>query len=300
MAVSYTQTLSSDMIVAEIKATVVWHAQILRHCFYPESRTSPVEIQPPALLLEWCRQQAEKGGFDKKTSDHLILVYDSLHESARNCASVLPPPPDKFDFLTYNVEAYVTQLRRLQQDLVNAGMAVDTVTGLRTISGMRDDLKREQDRFNRKGTSFSVADIEIDRLPELQVKYDRRNLDFIFAHLAQNIAKTVRSFDDAYYLGKGEYIVVLKHVEFMDACAVMDRLRHSIEATVVMLDKGAEVSVTASFGVVEAVQREPVDLMLEHAKSALQKAKQAGGNRIHEFSEQSAFDVFVKGSQKDK
>ncbi|MCK5519214.1 MAG: diguanylate cyclase [Alphaproteobacteria bacterium] len=299
MAVNYVQTLSSDMIVAEIESLVVWYAQILRHCFYSESLTSPVEIQPPVVLSEWCQQQAEKDEFDKKAADHLILVYNGLHEAARDCVSVLPPLPDKFDLLTYNMEAYVTQLRRLQQDLVNAGMTVDTVTGLRTVSGMLDDMKREQDRFNRKGTSFSVANIEIDRLSELQVKYDRRNLDFIFAHLAQNIAKTVRSFDDAYYLGKGEYLVVLKHVEFMDACAVMDRLRNSIEITSVMLDKGEEVSITASFGVVEAVQKESVDLMLEHAKSALQKAKQAGGNRIHEFSEQSAFDVFVKDSLKE-
>ena len=124
-------------------------------------------------------------------------------------------------------------------------------------------------------------------------------MDFIFAHLAQNIAQTVRSFDDAYYLGKGEYLVVLKHVEFMDACAVMDRLRHNIETLIIMLDGGKEVSITASFGVVEAVQKESVDLMLEHAKIALEKAKEVGGNRIHEFSEQSAFDVFVKGSQKE-
>ena len=299
MAVTYEQTLSSDMIVAEIESLVVWYAQILQHCFYPESQTSPVEIQPPAILLEWYKQQAEKDVLDKKTADHLILVYDGLHKASQECASFLPPPLDKFNFLTYNMEAYVTQLRRLQQDLVNAGMTVDTVTGLRTVSGMLDEMKREQDRFNRKGTSFSVANIEIDSLPELQVKYDRRNLDFLFAHLAQSIAKTVRSFDDAYYLGKGEYIVVLKHVEFMDACAVMDRLRHSIEMNAVMLEKGEEVSITASFGVVEAVQREQVDMMLEHAKDALQKARQAGGNRIHEFSEQSAFDVFVKDSLKE-
>ena len=299
MAVSYVQTLSSDMIIAEIEALVVWYAQILQHCFYSESQTSPVEIQPPTVLPEWCLKQAEKDGFDKKTADRLILVYDSLHESARNCAAALPPPLGKFDLLTYNMEAYVTQLRRLQQDMANAGMAVDTVTGLRTISGMLDDLKREQDRFNRKGTSFSVANIEIDNLSELHAKHDRRNMDFIFAHLAQNIAQTVRSFDDAYYLGKGEYLVVLKHVEFMDACAVMDRLRHNIETLIIMLDGGKEVSITASFGVVEAVQKESVDLMLEHGKAALEKAKQVGGNRIHEFSEQSAFDVFVKGSQKE-
>jgi len=299
MAVSYVQTLSSDMIVAEIESLVIWYAQILRHCFYPESLTSPVEIQPPAVLLEWCQQRTEKDKFDKKAADHLILVYNGLHKAAQDCVSVLPPLPEKFDLLSYNMEAYVTKLRRLQQDMVNAGIAVDTVTGLRTVSGMLDDMKREQDRFNRKGTSFSVANIEIDCLSELQVKYDRRNLDFIFAHLAQSIAKTVRSFDDAYYLGKGEYLVVLKHVEFMDACSVMDRLRHSIEITSVMLEKGEEVSITASFGVVEAVQKESVDLMLEHAKSALQKAKQTGGNCIHEFSEQSAFDVFVKDSLKE-
>ena len=163
---------------------------------------------------------------------------------------------------------------------------------------MRADIKREQDRFDRKGTSFSIANIEVDGVEGLQQKFDRRNLDVIFANVAQVIARTVRSFDDAYYFGKGEYLVVLKHVEFMDACSVMDRLRGELENTPIFMPNGEKLRITASFGIAEALQRETPELAIEHAKSALNIAKSEGGNKVKEFLERSALEQYARDVHK--
>ncbi len=283
------------MVVSEIEALLDWRNHILKQKFFPNAQSKPAETVAPSSLLVWCRKESERGTVDRKLADRLSSVHEELCKIARQVVDHQGPlTVELYDAFENQFEAFFTQIRRLQQDLSDIAGAVDSVTGLRTVSGMRSDLKREQDRFDRKGTSFSIANVEIDNLLDIQSKYDRRGQDAVFAHLASVIARTVRSFDDAYYLGKGEFIIVLKHVEFMDACAVMDRLRCDIEATPAFMPNGEKVRITASFGIAEALQRENADLMIEHAKTALNEAKSSGGNRVHEFRETSALVQYAK------
>lgn len=298
MAVSYTQTLSTDMIVSEVENLVDWQTEFVRYGCYPAARTAPPEAKPPGALLAWCKKEAERKALDPKICERFNLVYEDLVRVAaatlENCAEGKALSLEDFDAFQNQFEGYVTQIRRLQQDASESILAIDSVTGLRTVAGMRNDIKREQDRFDRKGTSFSVAAILVDGLDHFEKKYDRRNMEAIYVAVAQVIARTVRSFDDAYFLGKGEYIVVLKHVEFMDACTVMDRLRGAIEATTVLMLNGDKPPITASLGIAEALQRGNADLVLEHAKSALRDAREAGGNRVKEFHERSKLEQYAR------
>jgi diguanylate cyclase (GGDEF)-like protein len=298
MAVSYTQTLSIDMIMTEIEALLDWRNQVIRQCIFPGSAIRPADTQAPSALLMWCKRGAESGAIDRKVVDRMVLVYEELCKAARQIidfsAGGTMPTIEVYDSFVNQFEAFVVQIRRLHQDISDAGMAVDAVTGLRTVSGMKSDLKREQDRFDRKGTPFSIANIEVDNMAELQQQQDRRGLDSVYATIAQVIARTIRSFDDAYFLGKGEFLLILKHVEFMDACSVMDRLRAEIDTTPVFLAGGAKIKITASFGISEAIQRESPDIALQHAKSALLRAKEAGGNRVTEYRETSALEQYAK------
>jgi diguanylate cyclase len=297
MAVSYTQTLSVDMIVTEIETLIDWRNQIVRQCFFPGSQTRAAEPQAVSTILMWCKRGGEAGTIDRKIVERMVLMHDELCRSARQmidfCAGGKAPTLEVFDAFALQFDGFIAQIRRLHQDVADAGMAVDTVTGLRTASGLRNDLKREQDRFDRKGTPFSIADIEIDKVAEMAQKTDRRGMELVYSSVAAIIAKTIRSFDDAYFLGKGEYLVVLKHVEFMDACAVMDRLRAEISSSPVFLGND-RVAVSVSCGICEALQRESPDIALQNAKTALQAAKGGGGNRVQEFREKSALEQYAK------
>ncbi len=291
MVVSYVQTLSADMIAAEIESLLDWHNQILRQCFFPGSQSRQAESSAPAALLMWCRRECEKQGVDGKVSARLEIAYNDLCAGSRKlldyCAQGAVPTLETYDAFEQVFEGYITHIRRLQQDITATEVSIDTVTGLRTATGLRMELKREQDRFDRKGASFSVAAIEIDNLPALQQQYDRRAQDAIYAAVGHLIAGTIRSFDDAYYMGKGEYLIVLKHVDFMDACSVMDRMRAQIEVTPVALPSGEQLNITVSLGIAEAVQREAPDKVVEYSKRALCDAQQNGGNSVGEFREVS-------------
>lgn len=292
------------MIVSEIEALLDWRFEIMVQCFYPSKAARPADYHAPSALLMWCKKEAERNAIDRGIADKLEMVHDELctlaHKLLESSGGEVLPTFEIYNAFENQFEAYITQIRRLQQDVSDAVAAVDSVTGLRTVAGMRTDIKREQDRFDRKGTSFSIANIEIDKVEDLQQKFDRRSMDVIFANVAQVIARTVRSFDDAYYLGKGEYLVVLKHVEFMDACSVMDRLRGELENTPIFMPNGEKLRVTASFGIAEALQRETPELAIEHAKSALRIAKGEGGNKVKEFLERSALEQYARDIHKQQ
>ncbi|MDD9900739.1 MAG: hypothetical protein OXT65_07150 [Alphaproteobacteria bacterium] len=166
MAVSYTQTLSVDMIVTEIESLLDWRNQIMRQCFFPGSQTRPADSQATSTVLMWCKRGGEQGIIDRKLVERMVMMHDELCKAGKrfldHCATGVAPTLELYDDFSAQFDAYVAQLRRLHQDVADAGMAVDAVTGLRTASGLRADLKREQDRYDRKGTPFSIDSIIID------------------------------------------------------------------------------------------------------------------------------------------
>lgn len=268
-------TLSKREIVAEIEAVMEWHARLLRGFFYPEAGAPPPE--PPACPAA--------------LSEQLQLAYQQLHDHAKRLST--PPAQTQYDAVAASLKAYILALCRLQQEMPAAGAEKDPVTGLFLSEKIYADLKVEQERFERKGALFSVAVMAVDHVPELQARYDSGTQDLVYAHLAQIVSKTLRSFDDAYYAGKGEYFMTLKQVDFLDACAAVDRLQHEIVTTPFVLPEGKKVNVTVSFGIAEAIKQESSDLVLVHAQEALQAAQAAGGNCINEYREKSKLVRFT-------
>lgn len=300
MAVSYTNALSTDLLVTEIATLIEWRDDLLRRVFF--STQAATSYEPPvSVLISWCHKERERNAVDSKIVERLILVFNDLVRIGDDIAAQQGGVAvELYDGLNQQFSAYVDHVRRLHQDLADSAGAVDSLTGLRTVSGLKNELKREQDRFDRKGSAFSIASIEIDKLDQLQQDHDRRGMEAIYAHVAKVIAGAIRSFDDAYYLGGGEYLVILKHVEFMDACAAMDRLCAEVGNAQVALPSGARLDVTASFGIAEAQQREHPEGVIEHAKGARNQARAAGGNRVQEYHERSALERFARDFQRDQ
>lgn len=295
MPVSYNQTVSTDMIIAETEALFQWHGNILRLCFFPDVKPVPSGAMHESKVLSWCSQQVVEGAIDRRLVDRLSHSHALLMRAAQSLieqAQDGKPSTDALQALEQQFSSYLTQVQRLQHEYGPAAASMDM--GLRNSAELKNDIKREQDRFNRKGTSFSIAAIEIDNLVEIHNKYSLEDQKIIFSHVGALMGQAIRSFDDAYYMGNGSYTMVLKHIEFLDACSVMDRLRLQVEKTSVALGNGEKVSVTASFGVAEAMPNESFEYTIDHAQSALKQAKQQGGNRVAEHEEMSTLERFVK------
>ncbi len=295
MPVSYNQSLSTDMVIAETESLFAWRTAILRLCFYPASVSSVPEIKRESALLSWCSQQADESKMDKRLVDQLNHHHALLQKAAQDMldlAVVGKMDVAAYDALEQNFLGYVTQVEHLQHEHGPAAANMDM--GLRNAAEMRNDVKREQDRYDRKGASFSVAAISVDDVVSIHQKYDLGEQNAIFTHIGKMIAQAVRSFDDAYYTGNGSYLLVLKHIDFLDACSVMDRLRGEVEKKAVPLPNGDEISVTASFGVAQAQEKEDYNIPIDAALDALKKAIAKGGNCVEEHHEISSLARYVK------
>lgn len=302
MAVNYTSILSADLIISELEALTAWRDALLRRNFYGETANggTPASV-PPAQLLAWAERESDRIGADRQSAARLQMVFDDLSRVGQEIAGLQDTMPAAlYDRFTAQFAAYVAGIRQLYQELSDKLGAVDPLTGLRTVAGLRAELKREQDRFDRKGTAFSLASIRVDNLDELSRAHHSAHMDAIFAGTARIIAGAIRSFDDAFYIGQGEYLVLLKHVEFMDACSAMDRMCADVGKTAVALPDGSRVEVTVSVGVAEAQEREQPDRVLEFAKGARAEAEAAGGNRVQEYQEKSALEHYARDVNRDR
>lgn len=292
MAVNYTQALSPDLLHAEMADLVEWQSQLFRIVLGGTGDVSPL----PRGFINWYEKESARGVFDSKPIEKLLSLHDEINQLASTIALTArreeKPSLETIDSLTHRVEAYAEEIKRLGLELSAVASLIDPVTGLRTVSGMRNELKREQDRLDRKGTSYSLAYIAVDDIQNLLTQFDRKELERVYGAIGMMIAQAVRSFDDAYFLGKGEFLVCLKHIEFMDAGAVTDRLCRNIEEAGIYLREGSS-PVTVSIGVAEALPKEDVDAVMDNARRALREAIERGGNRSEAYQEMSALQKFV-------
>lgn len=302
MTAPHASVLTPDLIVQEMTSLTEWHAVFLRQCIFIDDHIFSTAPEPPSVIQAWCREEILEERADKKSLERLVQAYDEIKSIAQkmlsHARSSAPLTKDLYDLLTRNVDAYILQLSRLQKDSSGTGGTIDPVTGLRDATNLQQDLKKEQDRLDRKGTPFCIAQISLDNGGFIEEKYNRRTYNAVRAHLAKVSTKNLRSFDDAYDLGKAEYMLVLKHIDFKDAIMVSERIRDEVEKNAVHLPDGTKLDVTVSLGVVEAAEQEKVERTLDYAREAIAEAQRSGGNKIIEHRETSKLARFVQDHNK--
>ena len=301
MALQYTGTLSGTMILADMEAHADWHGQVIRRAFFPDAADrSPMPLSPPMALVDWCEAEVKSGRLDGKIVDRFLVIHQEVVVSAEALFRQSPPGLAVFDAFERSFEAYIRALQRLEQDVLAVNPSFDPVTGLRGAGGMLAELKRELDRRDRKGEPFCLCGVEIDRLHDIQARFDRRGQEKIYAGVARFLASTLRSFDDAYYLGKGEYLLCLKHVDLTDAISVMERMRNQIELSDIQMGEEFDAQrVTVSIGVAEPMPSDKIEDVVAHARKAVENAKANNGNRVEEYHEVSPLAQYARDMRSD-
>ncbi|TNE25900.1 MAG: diguanylate cyclase [Alphaproteobacteria bacterium] len=297
MALQYASVLSSDMLLTDIEAHMEWFGHVMRVAFFP-AQAAAETFEIPVALVAWCVDAASKGEMDENAASQLHRLHDELADEAAKCVRLAQEGTqmtlEAYNEVEHRLIAYIQQVRRLSEELAGSSMGLDPATGLRSVAGMKNEVARELDRRDRKGDPFCVCNLEIDAVPALMQQHGRKTMDEIYAHVGAMLMKSIRSFDDAYHLGRGEFVLSLKHIDILDACSVMDRIRDQISKAPVYLDGSFDPSyVTASFGVAEPVPGDKIDDIFNNAKRALKQAQHEGGNCVMNWKEQSALQQYA-------
>lgn len=293
MVLNYTGTVTSHMLVTDMQKHLAWFTNVIRVSFFYAGQTVEVDLKPPSALLDYLKTNSDfQGVIRPETLTRLESLHQNLATIAEECIqrsrSSQPITLDLYEKFNQSMDDYAQQLRQVDDEISSVGVSIDPVTGLRTLSGIHDDLKREMDLRDRKNTPFCVCNLSLDPASYNENAFERQILEQLYTQMAEAMSGMLRSFDDAYHVGQGEFILCLKHVDILDSCGVMERLLEKIAKLQIPADAGQVLQATASCGVVEPIPGNEIDVILQHAKETRLDAQKEGGNMVFEYSEKSA------------
>jgi diguanylate cyclase (GGDEF)-like protein len=156
----------------------------------------------------------------------------------------------------------------------------DPLTGLFNRMHFGEQLQRtltEADRFNQP---VSLVLVDVDHFKAVNDTWGHEAGDAVLRHVARILQEGVRAVDVCVRYGGEEIAMLMSQTDSARAVDVADRLRARIEATVVR-HAGAEIAVTASFGVATYPETVKVrDQLFPAADKALYIAKKDGRNCV--------------------
>jgi len=159
--------------------------------------------------------------------------------------------------------------------------AVDPLTGLYNLEFLIGFLQQQLLFSFRNKFAVSLLMIDIDRFSQINSALGQAVADAILAKLAEKLLSIIRGSDLLARYNSDKFVIVLPNTPLSGARVLAEKIRLEIEQTNFFIGRQSGPSVTVSVGVAEY---DPHDLnpetILKEAKSALQKAKENGRNRV--------------------
>jgi diguanylate cyclase (GGDEF)-like protein len=156
--------------------------------------------------------------------------------------------------------------------------AIDALTGISNRRSFDERLHMELDRSNRYGPPCALVMIDLDRFKTLNDRFGHRGGDHILRLTAALLDSEKRSGDMVARYGGEEFAAIFPHVDSEAALAWAERVRLRLASELIHWD-GAEVSITASFGVAATPSHaRTVPELVEAADRALYESKRRGGD----------------------
>lgn len=173
----------------------------------------------------------------------------------------------------------VMMFREKQVELI--GLATrDPLTGINNRLGLDEAAERHWAVATEHGTPLSLVMFDIDHFKRVNDRHGHQAGDIVLSEVARRIGQELRDSDSAFRVGGEEFLVLLPGAKADQAGRVAERLRQSMAGTPITA-KGAELSLSASFGVVECqVDTEDWQTCMQRVDRALYRAKRAGRDRV--------------------
>lgn len=209
-----------------------WFNDVLRQVFYTsgEDKDGPA---PPESFALWLKE-AKKAGPLSESARRLKAVQDDLVKQAHKMAARAAkrneaPPFEDFDSLMRLYEDFVSEAGRVERQRIAGAAGLDPLTGLKDREKLDADLKLEMERLERKGMPFCLTLVRIDDFSAI-VQAGAGQEGAVLKETAGMIRKSLRSFDDAYTLGDGHFVLSLKQTDISGGMQALKRLRYEMGA----------------------------------------------------------------------
>lgn len=145
------------------------------------------------------------------------------------------------------------RMREVMNQLQNANeklermVRIDALTQCFTRQVAVDEMDKEMSRFRRYGTASTLVFIDMNHFKGINDTYGHTVGDDALRNAALAIRQQIRETDVLARYAGDEFVLLLKQTDMEDAQVVVDKLR--ITPILVKTSEGAQITVTASFGV---------------------------------------------------
>lgn len=198
-----------------------WFSKFMTAAMYPKDISDFEALTVPVQLPEVIR--SFEGSMSQVVIEDTITLYDAMLDVVNPLLGELRverkqlPKDEIRDFLD-SYEALISQIQRLQKFIFVEEGGLDNRTGLKNTQVMQEDLRLEMERIARLGDQFSLLMARLDG-------YEDHKSDEDIKVAVICIKKCMRPFDDAYYLGRGQFLISLKNTDTVGAHAAVNRLQ---------------------------------------------------------------------------
>lgn len=183
-----------------------------------------------------------------------------------------------------NVEQFKEEIERLRRLVY-----YDELTGLFNRRGFMEEAGNffRLVSFGTPGVErrtgfrlpFSIIFFDLDKFKRINDKYSHAVGDKALVATAKIMQQKLRTGDLYGRWGGEEFIVGLIGIDLKQAVKIADKLRRSIKQYQ-LRDKGEQIPLAASFGVVEYDQHETLEKLIDHADKTMYRAKTKGRDRV--------------------
>ncbi len=201
------------------------------------------------------------------------------------------------DVFIEKYQNFFLSLRALERDCVLEDNGLDYLTGLNSKSVLIRDIEKELERLSRKGQAFSMALIQIEQYDDILSQMSDTSSLQNTRKVAELVKDSIRSFDEAYRSGPGEFFVLLKQADISGGLAALARLRNNLEKEEITIElQGKEVPLSLSCCVAEPVEQDVAEDLLKNLRSDLKKGKgkDNGQGQILEYHEISPLQRYLQ------
>ncbi len=160
----------------------------------------------------------------------------------------------------------------------------DPVTGLPNRTLFLDRLRQARAASQRSTKRFAVLFLDLDGFKYVNDGLGHDAGDEVLRLVAERLGSVVRPADTVARFGGDEFGILCPDIaDEHEATTVAERVQHVLDAG--FSTGTAEVTVTASIGVVLDDRRSDVEALLRDADTAMYWAKDSGRNRIERFDQ---------------
>ena len=226
MAINYTLDNRLDVLGQFLNEYQRWYADILQSKIF-----NAEPPQDPQGFLKWLEgiplEAINVDGNYAKQAQQIKAQREALIKAG---LSLSEPPQDK-DFKEFSglFHDFTAALQVFCQSVILEEWGVDVLTGLKNNLIVMADLTIEMERLSREGAPFCLGLARIDDFETIEKAGDEQQTTTVIEKVAGLIQKSLRSYDDAYRVGRDHFIMCLKQSDIIGGQKALERLRDIME-----------------------------------------------------------------------